>query len=283
MDKTMRTAAGAMLQTALKWNLPYEVMANSTLNQKFGILPNMLPTSSRDLAVRYMTIGIGGQNISVGAGGRRVLTSAFRQPSHASLYDHVPFVMREFDNDLPVVQRNNYRLRTVMTVGGKQYIAYYARVLPAVTTPVSLELRTQEDGDVITTTPWSYPIDSLNPKPPLLTNNQTMVTGSDSLVSTCILDLTISKQETKEIVDAVTILFGSEAYAVISEIGLCSGVDYDQAAGDSSGGTINYREAIAVQVSDILSVNFPAVYNNTGISYSIDVGAVEPLLMLSSV
>ena len=281
MDKTMRTAAGAMLQTALKWNLPYEVMPNSTLNQKFGIVPNLLPSSSRELAVRYMTIGIGGQNISVGAGGRRVLTSAYRQPSHASLYDHVPFIMREIDNDLPVVTRNKYRLRTILTVGGKQYVAYYARTLPAVTTPVSLELRTQEDGDVITSTAWSYPAESLNPKPPLLTNNQTMVTGSDSLVSTCILDLAISKEETKEIVDAVTILFGSEAYAVISEIGLCSGVD-QVISGDFNGNTTTYTEAVAVQVNDIISVNFPAVYNNNGISYSIDVGAVEPLLMTTS-
>lgn len=281
MDKTMRNACGAMLQTALKWNLPYEVMANSTLNQKFGIVPNLLPASSRDLAVRYMTIGIGGQNISVGAGGRRVLTSAFRQPSHASLYDHIPFIMREIGNDLPVEVRNNYRLRTILTVGGKQYIAYYARVLPAITTPVSLELRTQEDGDVITTTPWAFPIEALSPKPPLLTNNQTMVTGSDSLVSTCILDLTFSKQDTKEIVDAVTILHGSEAYAVISEIGLCSGVD-QIISGDFNGATTTYTEAIAVQLSDTLSVNFPAVYNNTGVSYSIDVGAVEPLLMVSS-
>ena len=66
MEKSTRSALGALLQTAQKFGKPVEIVNNSTLNQKFGIFDDILPDPSDDLAVRYVAIGNGGHKSEIG-------------------------------------------------------------------------------------------------------------------------------------------------------------------------------------------------------------------------
>lgn len=279
MEKSTRSALGALLQTAQKFGKPLEIVKNSTLNQKFGVFEDILPDPTDDVAVQYVAIGNGGHRSELGLDNMALFKSIPHMPRHTSLYKHMPFIIRPADTDLVAAERVNYRLRKEIDVNGTKYAAYYLKKLDLSLTTPTLEYRTVIDG-VVSSQPWEPGLDDLNPTPPLINPNQVLTTGDDYIAASARVPLVFTPAETTELINVATILYGNPGYAIVSEVALCSGVDR-LLSGSFNGVSINYTEAVGVQVSDFLATLFVAPFQTNGVKIDLDAGSVEPLLVLS--
>lgn len=279
MEKSVRTAIGAKLQTAQKLNRPYTFSDNSVMNKQLNILPDTLPDVTP--WTQYVGIGIGGLSARFIGEKRRIeLTPIPHDPRHTGFYEQIPFVIRPVDEDLTTAERVNYRLRKLMDVGGVRYAAYYARKIDTTGMEVRLEYRVIQDGNV-TSTPWEPSVDDQHPTPITVNPGQVLTTGDDYVASSAKSTLRFSAWDIAELINVGRVLFDSEDAIVVSEIGLMSGIDFET-RGDFNGVSLPITEAIGVQINDFVSTLIPTAYNQAGAAVNLDIGSTEPLLALKS-
>lgn len=281
MENITRTVYGAELQTNLLLNITPPMRPNSTLNQKLGIEANTSLSSNDRAAMRYICIGNGGHDFVRGADGRVATKTIQHRATDGAPYSMLPFVLREPNNDLTPADMAKYALRRPETHDGRNYIAYYLRRIDITTTSTVLELKTVLNNQT-TVTPFVPTAINLNPTPPDLTVTGVNVTTGDYVSATAKLPFNMTVEDVRNFLDAVNIIYGSNDYGVISEIGLCSGVDKVVSAPSVSGGNFNYAEAIGVQIVAHLNALYVMQFNNDGIQTLIDVGATEPMLTLQN-
>ncbi len=280
MQEFVRSAAGAALQTAQYLGKPVVIQENTTLNQKFSIQDNVAIAEDDHPSVKYVTIGNGGVKVVTGVNGISKLKGVPHETTHAALYNHLPFVLRLPNEDLDAGQRSKYRLRKAETHDGTVYIAYYLKVLDLSATVPSLELRTVVDG-VTTSTPYTPSLADLSPTPPALDSEDVLVTSGDYVAATAKVPFTLNAWEIEEFLNVCNIIYGDDGYAMISEIGICSGVDRS-VVGDFNGTSAGYTEAIGVQICTFMNTSIPVKFINNSFSLLLDVGSVEPLRQLTT-
>lgn len=270
-----RTAYAAYLQTVKYLGLtPFRVIPHTTLNEKFGIEPTTAPAVGEVPNVRYMVIGNMGHYTVKGPDGADETANQIHRSNDAALYNHIPFILRETNNDLPADRRDQYCLRTIVPYGGKNYIAYYGRRIN--TTGVQPQLLELEVINGVTTAkPYTPSVDDLNPVPPTISNTGTVIGSNKTVSASAIVKVSLSAEEVRDITDAHRIRTGSIRSPIISEIGLCSGVDRRVTA---PGQGFQYLEVIACQVNVFISTNHPIGYNSSGLDLTFDIGGVEPTL-----
>jgi hypothetical protein len=278
MQEFVRSVAGAALQTAQLLGKPVVIQANSSLNQKFDIQASTQVSSDDRLAMKYATIGNGGVRVVTGVNGVAVLKAVQHSPRDAALYSHLPFVLRLPNNDLDAAQRSKYRLRRYETHDGQIYAAYYLKVLDLTATVPQLELRSVVNG-VTTSTPYVPTLADLNPTPPAVDDTVLTTTGN-YIAATAKVPFTLSTWEIEEFLNVTNIIYGDDGYAMISEIGVCSGVDR-AVTGDFNGTTVGYTEAIGVQICTFINTSIPVKFINTAFNMMLDTGSLEPLLELT--
>lgn len=280
MEKTVRTAVGALLQTAQKLNLPYELVPNSVMNRQLGVLPDELPAGTP--FSQYVAIGIGGLTTRYFDNNTRAeLWPQPHEPKHTGLYNQVPFVMRPLGEDLTAEEAKRFRLRVVTgEIDGVKYAAYYARRLDLRTTVAKLEYRQIVDGQIVAR-PWSPSADDQHPVPIPVNPGKVLVTGDDYIASTAKTSFKFSDWDMTELVNVGNVLFKSENAIVITELAVCSGLDVES-RGTFNGVLLPYTEAVGVQITDFVSTFLPAAYNRAGAAVNMDIGSVEPLLALKN-
>lgn len=276
MDNNVRTIYGAYLQSCSLLGLNVDIKENSTLNQKFNLFPNEIFNVGQYPTMKYVTIGNGGHNASIGTDGIPLINPVPHSPRHAALYNHLPFIIREVNNDLTPAERLKYRLRTIQTIDGVNYVCYYAKVLDLSTVEPKIELRNNTNG-VITAVDFTPGLSDLNPIKPIIPVNGNITSTGNYLGATAKIEFTMDNDEITELVNACNIIYGNDNYAFISEIGLCSGVDRTL-MGNFNGDEQSYTEVIGMQVMNFINTAIPSYSINTSITQTIDVGAVEPLL-----
>lgn len=277
MDKTVRSAVGALLQTAQKLNLPYEFVPNSLMNKQLGVLPDELPDQTP--WTQYATIGIGGLVTRYYDNNTRAETMPQpHEPRHTGLYKQVPFVMRHLNEDLETAERARFRLRVVQEVDGVKYACYYARALDLRQTRALLEYRQIVDGQIVSM-PWEPSPEDQHPRPTAVNPGQVLVTGDDYIASTAKNAFKLTASDMTELVNVGNILFKSENAILLTELALCSGVDVESRA-MINGVMQPYTEAVGVQITDFISTFLPVAYQRAGAAINMDIGSVEPLLAL---
>ena len=285
MEQICRTIFGAYLQTVQLMDLPYAPLPFSTLNQKFSINQNVVVPEAPIPFLQYFAIGNGGHSMTIGANNITIPVPIQHSPTDAALYNQLPFVLRLPTNDLTPAQMSNYRLRTVVTYNGVQYIAYYLKKLNlnsvaggAVVNTPSTMYNTVANG---TTTSTAFtPTDAnLNPTPPTVTAGGAVSTTGNYVSATANVPVTMDAFDITEYLNVANIIYGSPNYAIISEIALCSGLDY-ATTGIINGASASYTDAIAVQIMTFMSEFYPVQFTNAGINLLVDIGAVEPLFAL---
>jgi hypothetical protein len=279
MKKIIRTVYSASLQTAQYLKRPLTILEHTTLNEKFNIHANIAMAATDVPAVNYIAIGNGGHTATLGVGGIYKPEPIQHLPRHAALYNQLPFILRTLDNDLTATERSRYRLRRIEEHDGVSYVAYYLRVLDLSATIPQSEYRTVVDG-VTYSTPFEPNVGDLNPTPPDLSNTGVNVTTGDYVAVTAKVPFKMDEADTLEYRNVCNIIYGDEAYAMVSEIAVCSGIDRG-VPGDFNGVTVGYTDAIAVQVMTFISDFYSFYFGNKGIDMEIDVGAVESLLILT--
>lgn len=277
MDSVVRTIYSAHLQTAKSLKRPFTILPNSTLNQKFNLFPNEVPALNEYPILGYLGIGNKGATYDVTTSGYVLTTPQPHLPRHASLYNFIPFVVRDIANDLSSTERLKYRLRVPVTIGGNQYVAYYLRTLAIDDIIPSVELRNVNDG-IITTNSFSPALSDLSPNPPDLSNVNLNNPNGDYLVSTAKVTFILNQQDINEILQACDILFGDARYAVINEIAMVHGVD-KILQGTFGNAVSNYTEVVSAQVAAFLSQYHALTSNTTQVQIDLDIGSVEPLLV----
>jgi hypothetical protein len=270
-----RTCYAAYLQTVKYLGLsPFRVIPHTTLNEKYGIEPTTAPAVGEVPNVRYMVIGNMGHYTVKGPDGADEVANQIHRANDAALYNGIPFILRETGNDLPADRRDQYCLRTIEPYGGKNYIAYYARRIN--TTGVQPQLLELEViNGIITAKPYTPTVDDLNPVPPVISNSGTVIGSNKTVSASAIIKVNLTAEEIRDITDAHRIRTGSIRSPIISEIGLCSGVDKRVTA---PGQGFQYLEVIACQVNVFISTNHPIGYNSSGLDLTFDIGGVEPML-----
>ena len=273
-----RTLWGADLQTALALNLPYTPRENTTLNEKLGIATNQsIDPAGQKPAIQYLCIGNGGHKHMTGADGSPYTTPVNHRASDAALFKHLPFVLREVNNDLSVAERAQYGLRRMEVHNGTNYFAYYLKRMDLSAVVSELQYTTVLDG-VTTTTPYSPTSDNLNPEQPVMPSTGVITTSGDYLSTSAIVPLFFTEQDVANLVEVAEIMYENPYMAVISEIGLCSGVD-KVITGPGPGNTqINYEEAIGVQIATFVTTHYSMSFSNKGFDLQLELGATEPLL-----
>ena len=276
MDNNVRSIYGAYLQTCALLGFNVDIKPNSTLNQKFDLFPNEIFNSGETPTVKYLTIGNGGHTASMGVDGLPLINPVPHSPRHAALYNHLPFIIREVSEDLTPGERLMYRLRVPRTIDGVNYMCYYAKVLDLSMVEPKIELRNNTNG-IITATDFSPSLADLNPVKPVIPVNGNITSTGNYLASTAKIEFVMNEAEITELLNACNIIYGSDNYAFISEIGLCSGVDRNL-MGNFGGPPSAYTEAVGVQIMNFISTAIPAYALSTSITQTIDVGSTSPLL-----
>ena len=271
-----RTIYGAHLQKHLVLNIPYEVPENTTLNEKFniGTGETLPPDTTPD--IRYFCIGDRGHRVRTGADGVAFTSPINHRASDAALFHHLPFILRREDDDISVSRRAQYALRRIEQHHGERYIAYYLKRIDTSTVASQL-LHTRIQDGVTTSEEFIPNTDNLNPEPPEIPNSGVITTDGNYLSTSSILNIVFDEWDVEELVNVARVLYDNEERALVSEIGLCSGVD-KVVTTSAPTGSFNYMEALAVQVATFITGYYPVGFTNQGFTFQIDAGATEPLL-----
>lgn len=272
-----RTFYGNDLQTCQFLGLPYVIDPKSTLNERFDILKEQgLPDGVYPRA-RYLSIGLGGHRNTTGAQGIGLTTEVPYLATNASNYKPLPFVLRAVNDDLAPSQRARYAMRRIETHNAESYVAYYLRRLSMDGVSVEKTILTKNEDGSVTPTPFVPSDENLVPTPPVMTNEGVNLLLAKNGVINARVPLIMSTDEMKELQDAATIIYGDPAYAIISEMTLCTGVDRVIQLSDGS----NFNEAICVQSAAFVNTLHQARFTNDGIDSAINVGVSEPLLKIA--
>lgn len=271
-----RTIYGSALQTAKLIDVPHVIQPNSTLNEKFSVADDFILPDDQVPFLGYYCIGRGGHKNATGPDGAPLMSLVPHQARDAALFEHMPFIMREVTNDLTDAQRANYALRVEQTHDNRQYYAYYLRRLDMSTTIPTVEYTVTTAGNS-TTVPFEPTQGDLSPTPVDVPSTGTINTSGDVLSVRAPVSITFDKDDVSELENACEIIYGSAEYAVISEIGLCTGVDVDMPFQPETGSPYTVKEAGAVQVMSHLGCLYVLSFSNNGFDLLLDLGASEPL------
>lgn len=282
MRKITRTIYGADLQTSQYQGLPHTIIPNSTLNEKFDIQTGIHPAPSERSSMRYFCIGIGGHRHVTGADGIPYTVPIAHRANHAALYRHVPFVLRRTNDDLTVAQRALYGLRKEEVHNGETYFAYYLKRIDQTGAEPRMEHTVVQDG-VSTTVPFIPTLADLNPQPPEIPAEGVLPTSGNYLSVTSTVTIEFTEWDVAELKNVAKVMFNNEFYAVISEIGLCSGVDRTVAGPGGGAVNISYNEVIAAQICAHVTAYYSVGFTNLGFNFQVDLGATEPLVSDSDV
>lgn len=278
MTTLVRTAVNAELQTAIYLNKQHIVHPFTSLNELHGIAANLAINEGEVPSLKYIAIGNKGHRSETGVDGITITKGVPHQTSDTGLYNQIPFVMRLPQNDLNAQQRNQYRLRKVLNVNGQDYIAYYLRVLDMSATVPRTELRVTTNGTTVAT-PFEFSQSNLRPSIPVIGTNQVLVTSGESIAVTAKVPFRISADDATELRNVATILYGNEAYAIVSELATVTGVDR-LVSSEVNGSPIQYYEAVGAQIASFISTYYPFDILRDGATADLDVGNVEALLSL---
>jgi hypothetical protein len=279
MQTTTRTIYSSYLQTVLLRGKAFQMAANSTLNELLQVQSGVAPTVTPTL--KYYAIGNGGHAMVTGANGIPLINPVQHNSTDAGLFHQLPFVLRELGNDIDAITQADYALRRIETHNGLQYIAYYLKRLPETDVP-DMEYLTVANG-VTTTTAFTPNTSNLNPTPPALNNGGVNTVSGDYVASSSKVAINLTPTEITELLNMANIIYGDPAYAIISEIALCSGVDKTVQSPNGTGNNasmINFNEAIAVQCLSFLNTFFSMPMNTSGAEILLDVGTSEPCFVL---
>ena len=276
-DNFTRTVYGAYLQTCMLENLPYTMAASSTLNEKFGILAGVAPAAGEIPSQQYWAIGNGGHRFENTTAGIPKPVDVIHKSTDAALFNHLPFVLREPNNDLGAVERAKYGLRTTVTYNSVKYIAYYLKRFDLSAVVPKMLYKTIGADGTAAYTDFIPDSSNLNPVPQELSNTGVNVTDGRYVSATALTQVKLDANDIAELQNVANIIYGDPDLAIVSEIAICSGIDKIIDAGGNGQATFNFLEVIAVQVCTFMNVFWLAKYANSELTSDLDVGATEPL------
>ncbi len=277
MESTTRSIFGSYLQTNMLLGIPHDIKEFTTLNEKFAIQSGVAIPPGIYPKVQYFCIGNGGHQLTMGTDNIPLTKINQHRATDAALFKHLPFALRTVDNDLTSTQRANYALRKEVVYNAVTYIAYYLKRIDMTPVVSQIDYRTVVNG-VISSTPYVPSTSSLSPTPVVISSTGVNALSGDYITTTAMVTISFSAEEIAELLNVANIMFADDNYAIISEIGLCAGVDKVIQVTAASGGSFNFTEAIGIQIISFISSMHVAKYTTSGLLKYLDIGCNEPLV-----
>jgi hypothetical protein len=261
------------LEAARKAGGIYTPTPYSTLNEKFQIQQTATLNTGEMPDTDFLCIGRGGHR-NVGPDLTDILQHRI---TNACLFEHLPFVAREVDNDLSAAEREKYRLRRLENYDGVDYFFYYAKKL----TPTAGGGSIVEIDDSVTPADTRAYVPSsaqLSPEPVTMVNGVVNSSTDVFLQVAGEKEVTIDNAEVAEIINACRIKYNDERKAVISELAVVSGFDREISVADG-GVAATYDELVAAQCCVFMpGDNKQLIYQTEEIVYGLSVGNTLPYL-----
>lgn len=276
MENTTRTVFGAVRQVRTSWGLPTVLIDNTTLNQAYNVLSDSVPEDGANPTLKYFGIGIGGHVNSSTTEGYPITSELTHQMSDPNLYEPIPFVLRELDNDLSSSERAKFRLRTKKTYGGVDYWTYWLKTVDDASGDLVMNYNTVIDG-ITTISEFVPTIENLTPNKPTLTTTDVETTSGKTLSVTYERELSLTAAEIVEIRTACEIIYGSAEVATLSEIMMCSGVDTVNTITLNDGTTTTMTEGIAIVAEHFIKGTQKLAASTTSWQSNFNMGATEPV------
>lgn len=281
MKSLIRTAYGVYLQNCLYSGQPFQMLPNTTLNEKLNIQAGVEPPSLYYPQLKYFCIGNGGHMSSIGANNIPKSVPTQHLSTDASLFKPMPFVLREPNNDLTPQERALYALRREEEYNGKRFIAYYLRRIDYTLAKTEMKVfQVDEKGNRVSEAPFTPNQSNLNPVPQQISSSGLNVIKGQYISVMTNIDLTFTPDQCLELANVANVMYADEELAIVSEVGLVSGLDKNITIATQQNANSSFTEVIAAQVCHIAHTNHSAMTDDLGFTISLSVGATEPLFKL---
>lgn len=296
-----RTIYGAQVQTALAIGVDHIQEEYTTLNEAINdaVLNPHVPsvitrgmeyaapynheTDTREHRMQVVVIGNGGHANEI-RGNNSIPTNVAREKyaTDAVLRNMIPFVVVPAVSDISVEKRKRYRLRRTVLINNVLYVAYYGRHINSADLSAESVLATTVNGN----TQFSTFIPSINNMRPSDVPTTAALTGAYVSV-TAPHNLTFTEEDTQDLLNACSIMYGDPDQAMISELAICTCVDKPviqryPANGTQTPTSVNgssIKESVCTQISIYSSMKPIDIESlNAGTSIVIELGISEPLL-----
>ena len=223
-----RTIYNVKLQTHMMANIPYAPLPNTTLNEKFNILQYEQHKCIPGNSTIFPTI----QGITLGNGGKEILNSNMgdmklgkHSPVDGALFNHIPFVIRDENNDLSEEQQAKYRLKKEIFLNGKKHFAYYVKLFQDEDLYYRPEILIVDNNKLIPSIKIfnTDRTDILNPDP---NKDNSMATYENSVYTINLLrfKFTLSDNDKRELTNVFKLL--SIKDYLLTELGVVTGIDH---------------------------------------------------------
>lgn len=252
----------------------YEPIENTTLNEKFHVLPNEKLPEGIYPTLKYYAIGVGGT-----ANIENVNKYSFSEhlAVDAALFEHIPFIMRNInEQDLTIEERANYRLRVVKNFNGINYACYYLKLIPSYELkPTFHMIRTVEDG-ISVSSPTLSVLNMTDSQilSPLPTNRNLTYKNQNNLgfvTKVAKLTFSLTPQELEEINNCLKLMDLDNKG--LTELGLITGYDKELQGG--------LKEAICTQVAMHIGLDLNLIVEiakGATIIKTLEIGGGEPIV-----
>ena len=260
---SQRTMYNVNLTINMLLGNPHRELPNTTLNEKFNILPLEEIPDNTYPKLDYIVVGIGGTEL--------IDDSPYKFSKHksidASLFETVPFIVRPLNQDILPEKRKNYRLRTIINVNGVNYIAYYAKKFTNYILRDGL-YEIESVNNIHTLKFMSTNTNELLNPTPRLANDYLDIENKKYNAKTVKVEFSLTTDEMIELENSMSIVYGK--IVPITEIGLATGIDKVLADGNT--------EATNVVISFFVEVNLDTkiyIMNNKQVLRNIEIGSLE--------
>jgi len=263
----IKTIYSIKLANAKTVGIPYKLLPNTTLNEKF----NILVTNSNQALPEYpilnlLTIGVNENSGDTSSLTRLNLIRSKHRPTDAALFKHIPFYLRPIDEVGAYPPSKNVRLKTKISIQGKDYLAGYGYIINDIDYKDDILIYNSISDEYVSVTKLDtttndllnlVPIDDLH----MTLNDNTYIT--DFLK----IHIYLTKTELLEIKNAMDILFGDTP--LITELGLCNSIPtiLDNGSGEC------YATQVAYFVDSNININ--DTIDEGKLEFYIDVGGMD--------
>jgi hypothetical protein len=277
MRKVTPTIYSVYLLTHMLKGKRYTPQLSTTLNEKLNISVPTPPETAYP-TLKYTVLGKGGHANSTGTDGFAIPHIHSHEPTTASLFYLMPWVARELTNDLPPEKRERYALRKVEIKDGRNYAMYYARRDDYETTPVDMNRITTVNGSDVSV-PFVPDSANLNPTPPVIppAGSIPALSSGDVVEVSSITPIVLTPFDIAELVNVARVLHNDERYAVISEIGICTGIDVMTTVPGAGNAPMSFKEAAYVQIMQHITQHQVISPSDDNYQLNVDIGNGEAL------
>lgn len=270
IKSSQRTIHAMALELYRSINKEYVILSNTTLNEKFKIdETEKLPENTYPL-INYYGIGIGGEESIEGIEG---YSFSRKRAITGNMFNQIPFVMRELDNDLLDDEKSNYRFRKLEDHNGKTYACYYLKKIRKYELRDEFFVIKNEDGVSKLNLFDNNTTELLDAIPINKDNILDNLTKAEYITKLIKMDFTLTSKEVYDVKEVMNIL--NLPNEKISEIAICQGHDIPYSG-------YNEHKAYAVQIAYHLTVSINLQTDlsiNKELLKQIEIGGSEPLII----